>query len=112
MTSEKNIFSDSQHLSTGQLLDYLRHRLAQSEKRMVERHLSDCELCSDALDGLKNLNDDSSMLMISKDLQKIARKRFPKKRKIFSGYDMIGIYAIIFLIFLLIAIAFIFFWRR
>lgn len=35
-----------------QLLDYIQGRLSPAEQHEVELHVADCELCSDALEGL------------------------------------------------------------
>lgn len=34
------------------LLDYVQGRLSDAEQHDVEKHVADCELCSDALEGL------------------------------------------------------------
>ena len=109
MKSDSKIFFSSPHLNTGQLLNYLRHSMGAKETHEVERHLTDCELCSDALEGLKKLDKESSMLRISSELHKLARTRKVVPRKIFSQLDLISLFAVVFLILFLIAIAFLIF---
>jgi hypothetical protein len=109
MKSDSKIFRSSPHLSTEQLLNYLRGSLSGKEKHEVESHFTDCELCSDALEGLRKLDKESSMLRISDELHKMARSRRVKSRKIFSQLDLISLFAVIFLVLFLIAIAFLMF---
>ena len=92
-------------------MNYLRHRLTREETRKVEEHLSDCNLCSDAIEGLKKINAEASMMKITADLQKMARKRRLIKKKIFSAFDMISIFTVVFLI-LFLLLLFLMFWKR
>ncbi|CAN5638561.1 hypothetical protein BH11BAC1_BH11BAC1_09040 [soil metagenome] len=112
MNDRKNIFGDSVHLTTGQMLNYLRHNISREEKHLVERHITDCEFCSDALEGLKKLEADASMLTITAELQKMARKRKVSRRKLFSQFDLISVFAVVFLILFLIVVAVVLFWKR
>jgi len=112
MTVDKNIFSPSSHLTTGQMLDYLRHRITKEEAHEVERHLADCEMCSDAIEGLKKLDADAKIQNITAELHKMARKRKVVRRKLFSQLDIISVFAVIFLILFLIVIAFVLFWKK
>ena len=109
MSSDSKIFQSSQHLSTEQLLNYLRGGMSAKEKHEVERHLTDCDFCSDALEGLRKLDKESSMLRISGELHKMARSRKVVPRKIFSQLDLIALFAVIFLVLFLIAVAFLMF---
>src|SRR3954471_18715089 len=109
MKSDSKIFQTSSHLSTEHLLNYLRRNMTAKEMHEVERHLTDCELCSDALEGLKKLDKESSMLRISQELHKMARTRKVVPRKIFTQLDLISLFAVIFLILFLIAVAFLIF---
>src|SRR6186997_1046434 len=109
MKKDSNIFQSSPHLTTEQMLNYLRQNKSSAEAHDIERHLTDCELCSDALEGLKNLDKESSLLRISSELHKMARTRLVIRRKIFTQIDLITIFAVVFLILFLIAIAFLLF---
>jgi hypothetical protein len=109
MKSNSKIFHSSPHLTTEQMLNYLRHNMGNSGMHEVERHLTDCELCSDALEGLKRLDKETSMLRISSELHKMARSRKVVSRKIFSQLDLITLFAVIFLVLFLIAVAFLVF---
>ena len=53
----KNIFSESGCPADGVLQKYLNGELSQSQKHDIEKHLIDCEMCSDELEGLRLMND-------------------------------------------------------
>ena len=109
MSSDSKIFHSSPHLSTEQLLNYLRHGLSGTEMHDVEKHLTDCDLCSDALEGLRKLDKESSMLRISDELHKMARSRKTTTRKIFTQLDLITLFAVVFLVLFLIVVVFLIF---
>lgn len=52
MSDLTNIWIEGDCLSQAQLLDYIQQKLDRDEMYMVETHINDCPLCSDALDGL------------------------------------------------------------
>lgn len=52
MSDLSAIWTKSKCLSRTQLLQYLQHSLEREEEYLVESHLNDCSLCSDALEGL------------------------------------------------------------
>ncbi|PCH93720.1 MAG: hypothetical protein COB85_06490 [Bacteroidetes bacterium] len=54
-----DIFSRSRCLSENDLRAYAENSLSAEEKLSVEKHLVDCELCTDALEGYKLMNDPS-----------------------------------------------------
>ena len=105
MKKEINIFESTSHLSAERMLHFLRHKVSREEAHEIERHLTDCELCSDALEGLKKLDKESSMLRISHELHKLARKRKVVSGKIFTRPDFITLFAVVFILLFLIAIA-------
>lgn len=51
------IHSQSDCLSEQQLFDYIDDKLSQKERHVIEKHLLDCELCADALEGLEITKD-------------------------------------------------------
>ena len=54
MSELHNLFSASEPcLTEEQLLLYMQHQLSPFEQHQVEKHLLDCELCTDALEGLR-----------------------------------------------------------
>src|SRR3954469_10377718 len=53
MKEEYNdLFTTTQCPTQQQLLDYVQDRLAPEQQHEVELHLADCELCSEAVEGL------------------------------------------------------------
>ncbi len=55
----KDIFSSTECLSETDLRAYAENGLSEQEKLRVEKHLVDCELCSDALEGYSLMNNPS-----------------------------------------------------
>ena len=53
MNNLKDIFKHTDCISEEMLLKYISNKLPSAEKHEVEKHLVDCEMCSDAVDGLK-----------------------------------------------------------
>lgn len=49
----KNLSGETECLSEQSLFAYIDDKLSQQQRYAVEKHLVDCELCSDALEGLK-----------------------------------------------------------
>ena len=112
MTGGNNIFSKTDHLTTEQILNYLGKSLSRQELHEVENHLADCELCSDAVEGSRKLEADTSLIRVTSELQKLVRKRTRRRRKIFSQPELISIFAVIFLILFVIALAMMLFWKK
>jgi tetratricopeptide (TPR) repeat protein len=56
-TVNKNIFQSSTCLTQDELICYHQNKMCESEKHLVEHHLNDCELCTDALEGIALLPD-------------------------------------------------------
>lgn len=48
-------------LSEKQMLDYIDNKLTAKERHTVERHVLDCELCTDALEGFSLITDRSKL---------------------------------------------------
>ena len=61
----KSIFSETGCLSRRSLLSYRDGILSRSDMHEVEKHLVDCELCSEALEGLELLTDTTVLDEIS-----------------------------------------------
>lgn len=53
----KNIMQEQTCLTRNEMQDYIAGRLAGNRLRRVELHLADCELCSEAVDGLRLLTE-------------------------------------------------------
>jgi hypothetical protein len=106
------LFSETPHLTREQMMDYLHHRLVGKELHEVERHLVDCSLCNEALEGAKKVRDESRIVTITHELRQLARKRKLVRRKVFSQMDLISLFGIIFLIIFLIIIAVVMFIKK
>ena len=52
----KNIVPNENCLSEAQLLQYLRDECSSAEEKAIDRHLTHCPMCSDALEGAMLLN--------------------------------------------------------
>ena len=70
----KNMMQEQTCLTRNEMQDYLADRLAGSRLRRVELHLADCELCSDAIDGLKLLTEAETNESLVKIDNHIGRK--------------------------------------
>jgi TolA-binding protein len=77
-----NIFSETDCLSAEILIAYAGDRLKADEKYLVEKHLLDCALCADALEGISSLKDKSKLKPalddISKRIDSYSQGRKPK----------------------------------
>lgn len=79
------LFTSTGCLTSRALIRFMDSTLSTEEKSIVEKHLRECNLCADALDGsklIKNPKDISGIVEeINKNLyDKLARKNTPEKR--------------------------------
>jgi hypothetical protein len=111
-SGKKNIFSSSAHFTRDELVHYSAHRLNESEQHEMEKHLVDCELCSEALKGISEMKNASGLYEVSKELHLRARRKHLLKKKIFSQNELITIFAVVFLILFLILISIFFFTKQ
>jgi len=74
MTAEKNkydgLFTPSGCLTSETLRRYEDSSVNTSEKKAIEKHLSECELCSDAVEGLKLMNNPEKISSIVAEINK------------------------------------------
>jgi len=56
MSNYSNIWTPSSCISQSQLLNYIRQNLDRDEVYLVESHLNDCPICSDAIDSLMEVD--------------------------------------------------------
>lgn len=83
MSNYSNIWTQSNCLSKSQLLNYIRQKLDHDEVYLVESHLNDCPICSDALDGLMEEDiqiTEESLTEVKTDLEKRILERHPEKK--------------------------------
>ena len=80
------IFSETGCLSEEVLQKYLKDELAKKEKHLVEKHLIDCEICSDVLEGMSLVGDFKSVAPIfaeiNSEIKSHIEKPKPKSRVI------------------------------
>ncbi|GEM_PF-3060646 len=62
MPADKSkIFETRNCLSRDELVNYASGKYGGKQKNIIERHLLDCELCTDALDGMDQMEDPSKL---------------------------------------------------
>src|SRR6185436_9913665 len=100
MTTDKNISTRpfSAHLSKDEMLKYHRGQFSEEENRKIGKHLTECELCSDAMKGLAEMHDAMNMYHITRDLKKRILQRKTIRKNIFSRIDLISIVTLIFVL--------------
>lgn len=52
-----HLFTGTECLSEQQMLDYIDNKLSLQERHVVEKHVLDCELCADAIEGFTLITD-------------------------------------------------------
>lgn len=65
------IYSATECISEQKMFDYIDNKLNAKEQHLVEKHLLDCDLCSDALEGLRLLKNRNQITTIN---QKISER--------------------------------------
>ena len=70
MNNLSNIWTHSNCLTKSQLINYIKQNLDRDEVYLVESHLNDCPICSDALDGII----DEDLDIVQADLSEIKLK--------------------------------------
>lgn len=108
----RTIFSGTHHFTSDELIRYCHHLLNEQEQHEMEKHLVDCELCSEALKGVAELENASLMYEVNNDLRLRARRKHILKKTIFSQNEMISIFAVVFLILFLLLMTVFFFTKK
>ncbi|MBN1416787.1 MAG: energy transducer TonB [Bacteroidales bacterium] len=72
----QDLFIPSGCLSNYALMRYVEGKLNPQEKKLADLHLKDCELCSDALTGYRNLSSPSAVIPGVTELNRWLHKRF------------------------------------
>ena len=79
MKKVNNILEHTDCISEEMLLNYIADKLSPAEKHLVERHLVDCEMCADAVDGLRLL-DAKKIPSITSELNQKIQERISEKK--------------------------------
>ena len=97
---KRHIFSESQCLSLAMLQKYQQKELSADQVQQVERHLVDCELCTEALDGIAVVKDQQEFEAALTDLKEtIKAKAGVHRRKIIPlGLRMVAAAAAVILL--------------
>jgi hypothetical protein len=101
-------YDTSGHLSGEELLRYHRHELRIDDEQLIREHLSNCELCTDALKGVSEMNDAMGIVNIIHDLRMNMRKKFIPKKKILYRLELITILISFFVIGLILFVGYYF----
>jgi len=81
LNKNKNIFDHRKCLSREELISYANGSLTEREKHFVEKHLLDCELCTEALEGVLLLDNPSKLTNISSELVRRLSVQNPVSKK-------------------------------
>lgn len=81
LSKNKNIFVKRNCLSKEELISYAKQNISEMEKHHIEKHLLDCELCTDALEGIRLLSDPADLKSISSDMLRKLREENPVSKK-------------------------------
>ncbi len=97
-----DIFTETACPTQDQLLAYVQGKLSPEERHEVELHLADCELCSEAVEGLSAIREKEQIPAWLRQakwnvLQKLRRKNRKKKKEHFYLYIAVIALMIIFL---------------
>jgi hypothetical protein len=84
-----------------------------ADQERVRQHLAECELCSDALNGVAEMDDAMGMYRIIHDLRRKMRKNFLPKKKILYRFELITLLMALFVIGLILVVGYylLVFWR-
>ena len=107
MNEEYNdLFTTTQCPTQQQLLDYVQGRLTPEQQHEVELHLADCEMCSEAVEGLATIKQQEQIPVWLRQMrtQMLRKLRSRKRRKDqVTYYTQLAIIVIVILFILLAA---------
>src|SRR3954465_15937537 len=81
LNKNKNIFIKRNCLSKEELISYAKQTLPEIESHHVEKHLLDCELCTDATVGIYLLKDPSGIKNVSAEMLRRLHQKNPDSKK-------------------------------
>ena len=86
MTKElkHKLYSSTECLSEQTMFDCIDNKLSAKERHLVEKHMLDCELCSDAMEGLELVKDRNRISVIKTNAAKFITPIAEKEAKIIS----------------------------
>lgn len=78
MKTINNIFEHTDCLSEEILTKYISDKLSPAEKHEMEKHLIDCEMCSDAVEGLSVISDKRKISEVTSELNQKIQTRISR----------------------------------
>ena len=78
------LFTATDCLSEETMFDYIDNKLSDKERHQVEKHLLDCDFCSDAMEGLELVNNRSRINDINEEISNRIATPAENKNKIFT----------------------------
>ncbi len=105
---EHIIYNSSECIPEQTMFNYIDKKLSPKEEHEVEKHLIDCELCSDALEGLSFIKNRSRITTIKNEVDQHLSHSLQKKDAKIISFNTKTIFAIAASILLLIGSVFIF----
>lgn len=101
----KDLFTATQCPPQQQLLDYVQNRLTAEQRHEVELHLADCEMCSEAVEGLSTIAQQDEIPAMVKVMKKqlLRKLRSRKRRKDQVTYYIQLAIIVIVILFILLA---------
>jgi len=101
MTKQESIFSSTGCVSSEMLKAYVGRTLSAAQIREVEKHLVDCPMCSDELEGLQEFSSPEHTELVVKELNHQLRSKFGgKRRKLSLTTYVSGVAAAILVVFI------------
>jgi len=82
MNKNKKKSNCSKSYSDDFLLKYLNDELSDADSAALEKHLLECDVCSDHLDGLLMMDNPSDIAFVAADLNSIIDKKTKTKRRL------------------------------
>lgn len=70
MNHSDDILKHTNCLTQQQMQDYLKNNLNRAEVRKVELHLASCDFCTEAMDGLSDMNSEKQLSATMKQMRK------------------------------------------
>ncbi len=81
MKKNTAIFAPTECLSEEMLTKYVSGKLSSAQKHEVEKHLTDCDMCADAAEGLAMVADKNRISQITSELNKKIMNRAGAKKE-------------------------------
>jgi tetratricopeptide (TPR) repeat protein len=94
MNKNEQLFSNPDCLSFNEMMDYIQDRVSLKERNRLERHMMECDLCNDAIEGYSSMRNEKSVLNIHQNIQ----RELGRKYKRFEWTKLAAILATTFII--------------